>query len=282
MSGRDQSWPVPYLREFQNNIQPGQSLNIKGFIIGRKRFDINLTAGLRVAGNVRDDIALHISCRLEDGKFVLNSLINNEWGKEERHSLYFKEGQEFTVRVRAAKDDLFELYANGKEVGKYRYRLPLDSIKCIYVDGDCELYQVNWEGKFYELPFNKSPFSFVPGKQLYVSGAADTKARRFEINFVTGEDVYALHYNVRFDQKVVVRNSKLEKGGEWGTEEREESKFPFSRGHAFDVIFVCDEQGFRVFVDGKPHCVFAHRVPAADICQLSIEGDLELQGLHWS
>jgi len=278
MSGRDYTWPVPYLREFQEEFQPGQSLNIRGFVIGKKRFDINLSTGPRVNGTSRDDIALHISARVEDGKFVLNSLQNNEWGKEERHSLNFKEGQEFNLRIRA-RHDVFELYSNGKEVANYKFRVPLQLIRCVYVDGDCELHGVNWEGKFYPIPYTTA-VSMAPGKKLFVSGAATDKSKRFEINLhPANKQDFAFHYNVRCDEKHVVRNAKL--GGEWGVEEREEKKFPFQKGHAFDIIIVSEANSFNVFVDGKPHCSFNHRVNPLEIKSLSIEGDLELQGLHW-
>jgi len=151
MSARDLCWSVPYVQEVQNIIHPGQTLNVKGFVIGNERFDINLTTGLRNGDKLelaeidQVDFALHISCRLSEGMFVLNSLIDDGWGEEQRHSLPFKEGQEFSVSVRATVDH-FQLCANGKEVGKYRYRLPLDSTKYIYVKGDCELYHVDWEG----------------------------------------------------------------------------------------------------------------------------------------
>lgn len=54
------------------------------------------------------DIPLHISCRLKEGKIVLNSLQDGKWGKEERHGCPFKRGEEFDLRIRA-HDQEFEV-----------------------------------------------------------------------------------------------------------------------------------------------------------------------------
>ncbi len=65
------------------------------------RFDLNLAAGTDMEGTERSDIVLHISCRLDEKKIVLNTFQKNEWGKEERFKCSFKAGQEFDIRVRA-------------------------------------------------------------------------------------------------------------------------------------------------------------------------------------
>ncbi|VDD90844.1 unnamed protein product [Enterobius vermicularis] len=57
-----------------------------------------------------DDKALHINPRFEPGsswifgnrgdeQIVLNALINNKWGVEERYANVFKEGSPFTIRI---------------------------------------------------------------------------------------------------------------------------------------------------------------------------------------
>lgn len=53
----------------------------------------------------------------------------------------------------------------------------------------------------------------------------------------------ALHFNPRFDEKHVIRNSL--QAGEWGNEERE-GKNPFEKGVGFDLVIVNDATGFHV------------------------------------
>lgn len=38
---------------------------------------------------------------------------------------------------------------------------------------------------------------------------------------------------------------------------------------------------FQVFVDGQPYCSYKHRMNVADVEAITIEGDVELQGVHW-
>ena len=56
----------------------------------------------------------------------------------------------------------------------------------------------------------------------------------------------ALHFNPRFEQRVVVRNSRV--GGAWQTEEREQTDnlFPFEKRDAFEMAINVKEDKFAV------------------------------------
>lgn len=56
-------------------------------------------------------------------------------------------------------------------------------------------------------------------------------SRRFQVDFIKGPDV-VFHFNPRFHEQTIVRNSSL--GGCWGPEERE-GGFPFAQGRRFEV-----------------------------------------------
>lgn len=75
----------------------------------------------------------------------------------------------------------------------------------------------------------------------------------FSVNFEANANAYqgndiAFHFDIRFDQRSVVRNTRL--NGEWGIEEIQVSKgtpaIPISKGQHFELaIFVLENQ-FKV------------------------------------
>ena len=72
---------------------------------------------------------------------------------------------------------------------------------------------------------------------------------RFEVNLKCDDDDagdIALHFNPRFEQRVVVRNSRV--GGVWQTEEREQTDnlFPFEKKDAFEMAINVKEDKFAV------------------------------------
>jgi hypothetical protein len=274
-SGRADTWPVPYLSRLDGNrLQPGQSVVVRGFVTGENRFEINLSCGPKVDGD--DDIPLHLSARMDEKKLVMNSRKGGEWGKEERVKIPFKVGQEFDLRIRA-HDDKYEIFANHKEIHQYDHRQPLSSVSHIYVTGSVELFTCSWEGKYYSVPYEAGiPGNFYSGRKLYVSGEPEKGAKEFAVNLHAGNDI-AFQFNVRFNEKAVVRNSK--RGNEWGNEERE-GKFPFDKKATFDLVIQCEDHTFKCIVDGNEFCNFAHRMSPKDIEKLGIEGDVELQGVH--
>lgn len=108
----------------------------------------------------------------------------------------------------------------------------------------------------------------------------------------------ALHINPRIRDDILVRNSHI--GGIWGKEEREiNNNNPFAAGMFFDVsgIYVnstqfnihryilkrpvfqmsvtCDNDKFKVSVDGQHLFDYHHRMPFSIIDKLEIAGDVE-------
>lgn len=275
-SGRSHSWPVPYIRSLDGEFQPGQTVFVKGFMLG-ETFAVNLTTGANVRGNNLDPIAIHISCRANEKAFVVNTFTASDgWGKEERHKLTLKENEEFDLRVRA-HEEYFEVFANGKSMFNYNYRIPLTLVNHIYIDGAVELYHVSWEGRYYPIPYEVKIPAMKTGTACYVSGCVNDKAKQFQINLKAGQD-HVLHFNPRFNEKVVVRNSS--QGGDWGAEERD-GDFTFKKDRTFDIILGCTDTGYDIFVDGTPFCTYTHRVPANEINALTIDGDINIQGIHW-
>ncbi|CDW59317.1 galectin [Trichuris trichiura] len=263
---------LPYWAKLENPIQPGQSLIVKGLVCG-DRFDINFTAGPNIPDH--DNVVLHLSCRQNEKAIVLNSYEGGEWKKEVRFKTPFKVGEPFDVRIRA-HDDRYEIFADHKHLGDFKHRLALTATTHVNIQGQCEVNAVLWEGNYYSVPYKTSITGFAPGRRLFVSGIAVDSPKRFAVNFFSKDDI-ALHFNVRFDEKKVVRNTL--KGGAWGKEDRV-GGFPFEKKKNFDLLFVCEEDTIQIYINDDHFCHYAHHIPPKQIDAVEIEGDIELQLIH--
>jgi len=273
MSGRKYTWPLPYLRAIETQLEPGQTVIVKGFIFSEGRFEINLATSENIENG---DIIFHMSNRLDEGKIVFNSRKNNEWEKEDRHGAPFKTGEEFDIRIRAHQEQ-FEIWVNGKEFAKFEYRYPLSAARFVSVQSQCiELHHVSWEGTYFPIPFTMPiPGGVKPNQALYVSGAAEDSAKKFEINLRSGNDI-VFHLNPRFGEKEIVRNSCT--GGQWEKEERE-GEFTLKKGRTFDIIISNKGDAYQVFVNGEPFCEFKHRAAPDSVQELHVDGDIQLQNV---
>jgi len=122
-------------------------------------------------------------------------------------------------------------------------------------------------------PAQAEPFQlYMNNRSLY-----EKKVKMFAINLLTTAGEIAFHFNPRFSEKHVMRNSQI--GGNWEAEESE-GKFPFEKDSGFDIIIVNEPYAYQVFVNGNHFCAFAHRTDPNNIRGLKIEGDVELQGVH--
>lgn len=115
------------------------------------------------------------------------------------------------------------------------------------------------------------------GKVVYIYGVAKPDAVRFDINLMCGPnggDDIALHFNPRFSEEQVVRNTR--KGG-WGPEERS-GGFPFQQGKPFAITMVCESDEFEIYVNRyKMFATYKHRMPLSSITHLNIGGNCDVK-----
>lgn len=283
ITGRNNTFPVPYLSKLEGNqLQPGQSLIVRGVIIGRNEFIISLTNGSKVEKEDENDtldnrlFVLRVNIALS--KVFLNACIDNEWGREGSVKHKWATGDEFDVRLRC-HDKYFEIFVDHKLVAQFAYYVPLSHITHIYINGDVELYTVSWEGKYYQVPYAADiPGNFYPGRKLYVSAFVRKNAKQFVVDFHAGTDV-AFRFNPRVASKKLIRNTRSE--DRWGTEEKDlDTSFPFKKKRAFDLLFFCEENRFLIYMDDCLLGTYTHRMSPNDIDKLCIDGDVELQGVH--
>lgn len=278
----DVAVPVPFYSRFGPNqkLSGGETLIIHGRVHDdASRFDVNLLRGSAQVGP-GVDVVLHISVRFDEKKIVFNSYENGGWKKEERVSNPFKKGEEFDLRVRT-HDDMFEIMVDQKSIHKFKYRIPASAVDHFAVVGDCFLSGIHWGGRYYTLPHEEifHGGSFMCGKRIFIYGKPT--GNRFSINLVGRNNDILFHYNPRFDEKKVVRNSQV--GDKWGSEERE-GPFPFKKNIGFDLVFINEPYSIQIFHNGERIGTFAHRTsdPNHDYVKLSIVGDLELTGIEFS
>jgi len=286
VTGRNNSFPVPYLSKLEGNqLHPGQSLIVRGVIVSKSDFVINLTSGQKVEldaeTNALDDRLLCMRIEMEPAKKLhLNASINGEWGREGIVKHKWNTGDEFDVRVRCHEEE-FEIFIDHKLVAHFAHYVPLSNVSHIYINGGIELYSVSWEGRNYMVPYAADiPGNFYPGRKLYISGLVKKGAKQFYLELYNGTNVaIRLCAVFRFPSKKFTCNSRID--STWGEEVAFQSEnFPFKKRKTFDLLIYCEDSCFVIYVDDCLIGKFEHRINPKTVDKLTIDGHLVLHGVH--
>lgn len=97
---------------------------------------------------------------------------------------------------------------------------------------------------------------------------------RIAVNIFSGDnpDDIVFHFNPRFDNDCVVRNSRLD--GCWGNEERV-GEMVFKPGKKFSILIIVQSNCFLVYVDDKEFCRYEYRAPICDTMLLEFDCGVE-------
>ncbi|KAF0030323.1 hypothetical protein F2P81_017054 [Scophthalmus maximus] len=263
------------------------------------RFNVNLQCGSRIDA----DIALHINPRYDtDSCVVTNTLHNGSWGAEERKkNSMLLAGSPFNLLITVGRDS-FQLNVNGRHFMDYRHRIAFQQVDTIGVGGKVEISSIAFQHSTFpgHMVFPAQPayptHVAYPPQAAFPSGPAFppqpgfpsrpslTPAKLFPFDRYTWFNAFhvnlsyhsgiALHYNPRFSENAVVRNTK--QGENWGTEERD-GGMPFHKGQPFTLTMCCENRSFRIMVNGIQVHTYNHRLaPRGHISTLEIEGDISL------
>lgn len=114
---------------------------------------------------------------------------------------------------------------------------------------------------------------FEIGTIIEVKGTVNADADRFAINLRTDKREVAFHFNPRFNDDVVVMNTKRD--GSWETEERVPC-CSLQRGQKFAIIILAESDKFMVSLNGEHYCHFEYRLKRKDIQILEVLGDAQV------
>ncbi|NWI92453.1 LEG2 protein, partial [Pitta sordida] len=112
-----------------------------------------------------------------------------------------------------------------------------------------------------------------PGNTLKVKGKISPDAVRFSINLGRSPKDLALHFNPRFDESVIVCNSKHCDAWE---EEHRDSHFSFFRGCTVKFLIEMLTDKFRVKLPDGHEVYFPNRHSYHKISYMSIVGDFKI------
>ncbi|XP_017346981.1 galectin-9 isoform X1 [Ictalurus punctatus] len=283
---------IPFTGSIQGGLQDGKCITVCGRALpGANRFHVNLQCGSRPDANV----ALHFNPRYDhsSGYIVTNTKQNNCWGTEESiYQALFPMGSPFILLILVTSHS-YKISVNGIHVMDYKHRIPFNMVDTITVDGMVEVNTIGFQeavGPSFAAKANYGP-SFAtqanysvpyktningglwPGRNISIQGVVNAHASRFEINLRHRNGI-AFHYNPRFDENLVVRNTQT--AWQWGSEERS-GEIPFHRGQNFQIIISCNPQHYNVFVNGNQVHTYIHRFTnLSEIDVLEVSGDLSL------
>ncbi|KHJ85558.1 galactoside-binding lectin [Oesophagostomum dentatum] len=90
---------MPYTTKLGQPLMPGQTIDIHGRINSdANRVEVNLLHG--AAQIDPGQAVLHANFRFDEKKLVMNTYMDGTWGKEERESMPFKQGENYDLKMR--------------------------------------------------------------------------------------------------------------------------------------------------------------------------------------
>lgn len=173
-------------------------------------------------------MGLRFSCYFRNDVIVRNARVNGVWGEEETKVMDnitlpnpIISGEFFMVYI-LALEDAFHISINSREFCKFHYRMPLGAIRTVEIRDQIQVIkQVDhrtvfpnpWPAihasDYYKAFSNDQPILFSAGHVIVMTARCfENKRGQFIMKFMeTDTKREELHFSVRFDDKVVVRNS---------------------------------------------------------------------------
>ncbi|XP_075471241.1 galectin-3-like [Ascaphus truei] len=134
----------------------------------------------------------------------------------------------------------------------------------------------------YKMPFvYKLDSGFIPHTLVTVIGQVNKNAKRFTVNFARDKKTLFFHFDPRFFKSPKIALNTLLNGG-WQKEESLKYN-PIKIGDTFKLGIQCEEQYFKVFLNGKFLVQFKARMhPLSNIKYIEVVGDITLKQMSLS
>ncbi|GFY76276.1 galectin [Trichonephila inaurata madagascariensis] len=286
-------------------LKVGDLFSIKGHPTeDAKSFTINWQSGPAKF----DDVLFQLNPKLEEGRVVRNSRLDDEMGEEESSADdNLKAGTRFHLIVGVGSLG-FETRLEGKEWISFPHRHDSSVAKTLFMEGDMQpsdisidLAQLNPLGILNgtniktrgvrlqhicpEMPLNsRVTGGLEKGCLLLLSGKVNIHPSRMQLTVQCEEgsedsDV-ALRYLVQWEEDgspQITLNSREE--DTWGQEVQSKIDEGFYPGLAFDLLIARTEDGFRCFLNGLEHTLFPYRLEDLKPNHVTLCGDVEVQRL---
>ncbi|XP_033246658.1 32 kDa beta-galactoside-binding lectin-like [Drosophila miranda] len=250
-------------------------------IDGAARFHIDLSTAKSTV-DPDADIGLHFSCYFRNDTIVRNARVNGVWGEEESAVMDtvtlpnpIVSGEFFMVYILACEDS-FHISINSRDFCTFRYRMPLSAIRALEIRDQIQVIRQVDHRTVFPNPWpaihasdnlkafsNDQPIMFSPGHVIVLTARCSAnKQGQFVIHFMDSDTKRDdLHFSIRFNDQVVVRNS-MGKNFEFGAEERH-GGFPFKFNEQFKLALAFTEREVLTAVDGFNFFSYAWRTPNA-------------------
>ncbi|XP_030070021.1 galectin-3 isoform X2 [Microcaecilia unicolor] len=130
---------IPYQRPLTAGVMPQLLITVQGTVKAKPhRFAVDLRKN--------NDVALHLNPRFDKRPhtIVRNTMINNIWGEEEKHTpkFPFQHGKPFKIQI-LCETNHFRVAINNEHLFQYNHRIKeLKEINKLCIDGDITLTNV--------------------------------------------------------------------------------------------------------------------------------------------
>uniref|UniRef100_A0A336LTS2 Galectin n=1 Tax=Culicoides sonorensis TaxID=179676 RepID=A0A336LTS2_CULSO len=268
------------ITEFIGNLfcppEPGHA-----FVISGKSTDAAMQLDFDFLASKAPDANCHLKVSVHFHKdwIVRNSCFDGNWGepeiKENLDELAIprplEPGKRFRLQI-LVTEDRFLIGFNDIHYCSYKFRGRLSDIRTLKIHKDVQyvnqvdhrtcypsprpLIQYNEDHHSFS---NDVPKKFMPGHAMIISAIPYGNPKgRFTIYFFENETKkQALHFNARFDQQIVVRNSTNDKLS--FREEETSGEFPFVFDQQFKLAIALSTTHFLIAIDGRRFCMYKYR-----------------------
>ncbi|XP_069669341.1 32 kDa beta-galactoside-binding lectin-like isoform X1 [Periplaneta americana] len=304
---------APYVSLLDGSLIAGTALSVVGKMHSYASW---MLVNLQSDGSNQKFIALQFNPRVYENATILNTFKDDAWGHEQRRigTLPVHRSEDFVITFHCSEKE-FKICVNGIPFTTYRHRIQPNKITKAYISGDITLLGVLQHSSekalsphttychngssssnvtcahgsqlrehFLQAPKPGEAYNsvlihgFERGSVLVFSGTVEN-GEWGAIDLMSNSISFIpLHFNLRFNEKTVVRNSMID--ARWGVEERE-GDVPFQVGKDFNITIKCEQDYFKIDVNGKQFTTYKHRVDSKNVRSLHVRGVFHLKKITY-